>query len=181
MNEVEFNLLDEPWIRVRTENCQIHEVSLNDLFIHSHEYVDFAGEMEAQDIAVLRLCLAVMHTVFYRYDAEGNENHLDGSDMALDRWEDLWQMGRFPEDIIREYLTKCRERFWLFHPEKPFFQVNEAKKGTKYTAAKLNGEISESSNKIKMFAMRSKEGKEQLTYAEAARWLLFINGLRKER
>lgn len=176
MNEVEFNLLDEPWIRVRTENCQIHEVSLNDLFIHSHEYVDFAGELEAQDIAILRLCLAVMHTVFYRYDAEGNENRLDGSDMALERWEDLWQMGHFPADIIRDYLTKYRERFWLFHPEKPFFQVNEAKKGTEYTAAKLNGEISESSNKIRMFAMRCKEGKEQLTYAEAARWLLFING-----
>lgn len=28
MNETEFNLLDEPWIRVMDDNCQIKEVSL---------------------------------------------------------------------------------------------------------------------------------------------------------
>ena len=30
MNETEFNLLDEPWIRVMDDNCQIKEVSLTD-------------------------------------------------------------------------------------------------------------------------------------------------------
>ena len=84
--------------------------------------------------------------------------------------------GQFSSQAISEYLEQVHERFWLFHPEKPFYQVNEAKKGTEYTAAKLNGEISESSNKIRMFATRAGEKKQQLTYAEAARWLLFING-----
>ena len=26
MKEIEFNLLDEPWIRVRDDSCQVHEV-----------------------------------------------------------------------------------------------------------------------------------------------------------
>ena len=176
MAEIEFNLLDEPWIKVMTKEHEIKELSLTDALLYSHEYVDLAGELKAQDIAVLRLCLAVLHTVFYRYNVDGESEKIKDREMAHDRWEDLWSQGYFPEQVIRNYLEKYRDRFWLFHPQIPFYQVNEAKKGTEYTAAKLNGEISESSNKVRMFATRSGEEKSQLTYAEAARWLLFING-----
>ena len=176
MTEIEFNLLDEPWIRVMTRERKIDELSLPEALIESHKYVDFAGELEPQNVAVLRLCLAVLHTVFSRYDVDGKPEKLTNAAMARKRWKKLWKLGHFPETVIRQYLEQYRERFWLFHPDKPFYQVNEAKKGTEYTAAKLNGEISESGNKIRMFAIRSGEAKSQLTYAEAARWLLFING-----
>lgn len=176
MTEIEFNLLDEPWIRVMTRERKIDELSLPEALIESHKYVDFAGELEPQNVAVLRLCLAVLHTVFSRYDVDGKLEKLTSAAMARKRWKKLWKLGHFPETVIRQYLEQYRERFWLFHPDKPFYQVNEAKKGTEYTAAKLNGEISESGNKIRMFAIRSGEAKSQLTYAEAARWLLFING-----
>lgn len=176
MTEIEFNLLDEPWIRVMTRERKIDELSLPEALIESHKYVDFAGELEPQNVAVLRLCLAVLHTVFSRYDVDGKPEKLTNAAMARKRWKKLWELGHFPETVIRQYLEQYRERFWLFHPDKPFYQVNEAKKGTEYTAAKLNGEISESGNKIRMFAIRSGEAKSQLTYAEAARWLLFING-----
>lgn len=176
MTDIEFNLLDEPWIRVMTRERKIDELSLPEALIESHKYVDFAGELEPQNVAVLRLCLAVLHTVFSRYDVDGKPEKLTSAAMARKRWKKLWKLGHFPETVIRQYLEQYRERFWLFHPDKPFYQVNEAKKGTEYTAAKLNGEISESGNKIRMFAIRSGEAKSQLTYAEAARWLLFING-----
>lgn len=176
MTEIEFNLLDEPWIRVMTRERKIDELSLPEALIESHKYVDFAGELEPQNVAVLRLCLAVLHTVFSRYDVDGKPEKLTSAAMARKRWKKLWKLGHFPETVIRQYLEQYREHFWLFHPDKPFYQVNEAKKGTEYTAAKLNGEISESGNKIRMFAIRSGEAKSQLTYAEAARWLLFING-----
>ena len=176
MTEIEFNLLDEPWIRVMTRERKIDELSLPEALIESHKYVDFAGELEPQNVAVLRLCLAVLHTVFSHYDVDGKPEKLTSAAMARKRWKKLWKLGHFPETVIRQYLEQYRERFWLFHPDKPFYQVNEAKKGTEYTAAKLNGEISESGNKIRMFAIRSGEAKSQLTYAEAARWLLFING-----
>ena len=64
MIKPEFNLLDEPWIRVRTRDCRIKEVSLKDVFIHAHEYEDLAGETAAQDVAMLRLLLAVLHCTF---------------------------------------------------------------------------------------------------------------------
>ena len=167
----------EKWVLKKLQKeHEIKELSLTDALLYSHEYVDLAGELKAQDIAVLRLCLAVLHTVFYRYNVDGESEKIKDREMAHDRWEDLWSQGHFPEQVIRNYLEKYRDRFWLFHPQIPFYQVNEAKKGTEYTAAKLNGEISESSNKVRMFATRSGEEKSQLTYAEAARWLLFING-----
>lgn len=176
MAEPEFNLLEERWIRVMTKDHKIKELSLMDTLIYSHEYVDFAGELEAQNVAVLRLCLAGLHTIFHRYNVNGKREKLANKEMAYERWEDLWKEGHFPETVIRQYFEQYKDRFWLFHPETPFYQVNEAKKGTEYTAAKLNGEISESSNKVRMFAVRGGEAKSQLTYAEAARWLLFING-----
>jgi len=43
MAEPEFNLLEEPWIRVMTKDHKIKELSLTDTLIYSHEYVGLAG------------------------------------------------------------------------------------------------------------------------------------------
>ena len=175
MKEIEFNLLDEAWIRVRLNDNSIQEVSLTDALLHAHEYVDLAGETQTQDAAMLRLLLSIPLTIFYRMDTEGQEAPLTTADEALLRWRSLWSQEHFPEKPVREYLEKWHERFWLFHPERPFWQVPEAAIGTKYNAAKLNGEISESDNKLRLFPMYAGINKECLSYPQAARWLLYIN------
>ena len=71
METMEFNLLQEPWVRVRTQDGTIRTVSLTDALLHAHAYVDLAGEMPTQDAAMLRLLLAVLHTVFSRVDGNG--------------------------------------------------------------------------------------------------------------
>lgn len=88
----------------------------------------------------------------------------------------MWTLGHLPEKPIYDYLESYRERFWLFHPTRPFWQVPTAAIGTQYTAAKLNGELSESSNKVRLFPVRTGEDKSTVSYAEAARWLLYVNG-----
>lgn len=175
MAKIEFNLLDESWIRVRLPDNSVREVSLTDALLHAHEYVDLAGETPTQDAAILRLLLSVPLTIFYRVDAEGNAVSLTSSDEALLRWRSLWGLGHFPEKPVREYLAQWHERFWLFHPERPFWQVLEAAVGTGYKASKLNGEISESDNKARLFPLYAGVQKNQLTYAQAARWLLYVN------
>lgn len=172
----EFNLCEENWIRLLEKNGAVSELSLPEALIHAHEYVDIRGEMPAQDIAMLRLLLAVLHTVFSRVDAEGGEAPIERPRDARSRWETLWRLGKLPEGPIRNYLNEWKDRFWLFHEERPFWQVNEAELGTKYEAAKLNGEISESSNKARLFSSWSGKPKQELSYAQAARWLLYING-----
>lgn len=179
MDKPEFNLLDEKWIRVLTADCGTQEVSLLDALLHARDYVDLSGELPAQDVTILRLLLAVVYTVFTRVDQRGEASPLweQKTGEAKARWKALWELGRFPEAPIRDYLEHWRERFWLFHPERPFYQIAEAAGGTEYTAAKLNGEMSESNNKLRLFPGASGEGKQKLAYGEAARWLLYVNGV----
>ena len=177
MNDIEFNLIDEPWIRVMDNKCKVFDVSLKDAIIHAHEYTALSGELPTQDVAVMRLILAVLHTVISRYDEVGEVIALeDDEDEALERWKSWWDNGKFPEKAVSEYLEKWHERFWLFHPERPFFQVAGLKRGTKNATKKLNGEISESNNKKRFFTAYSYDGKNYITYRQAARWVLYLNG-----
>ena len=86
MKEIEFNLLTEPWIRVRLRDNTVREVSLTEALVSAQDYVDLAGEMPTQNAAVLRLLLAVLFTVFSRVDAKGEPRPLMQSDDALERW-----------------------------------------------------------------------------------------------
>lgn len=175
MKEIEFNLLDEKWILARKSDCTVDELSLTDALLKAHEYVELAGELPTQDVAVLRLMLAVLHTVFSRYSPDGEEWPLEEPEDAEERWKELWNAGRLPEKPIKEYLASVHDRFWLFHPDRPFYQTEAAKIGTEYTASKLNGAVSESGNKIRLFCGCTGVQKSELSYSEAARWLLYVN------
>lgn len=173
--ETEFNLLDEKWILVRKSDCTTDELSLTDALLRSHEYTALSGELPTQDVSILRLLLAVLHTVFSRYTPEGEYKPVSSANEAMGRWETLWDGGKFPEKPIREYLESQHEKFWLFHPERPFYQTKAAEKGTEYMASKMNGVLSESSNKVRLFSSCAGKSKDTLTYSEAARWLLYVN------
>ena len=175
MKDIEFNLLDEKWILVRKSDCTVDELSLTDALLKSHEYVELAGELPTQNVSILRLMLAVLHTVFSRYSPQGEPSPLYDSDDAADRWKELWNAGRLPEKPIKDYLASVHDRFWLFHPDRPFYQTEAAKIGTEYTASKLNGAVSESGNKIRLFCGCTGVQKSELSYSEAARWLLYVN------
>jgi len=175
MPEKEFNLLEDRWILVMKPDGTTEEVSLLKLFENAHHWRGLAGELPTQDVAVLRLLLAVLHAVFARYDPDGNYAPISSPATALKRWKAIWDMGKFPAEIIEDYLLHFQDRFWLFHPVHPFYQVAGLDNATEYTAAKLNGELSESGNKIRLFPQRAGDGKNYLSYSEAARWLLYIN------
>ncbi len=110
MKEIEFNLLTEPWIRVRLRDNTVREVSLTEALVSAQDYVDLAGEMPTQNAAVLRLLLAVLFTVFSRVDAKGEPRPLMQSDDALERWSVLWQLGHFPAEPVRDYLEQWKDR-----------------------------------------------------------------------
>ena len=38
MKEIEFNLLTEPWVRVRLPDNTVQEVSLTDALLHAQDY-----------------------------------------------------------------------------------------------------------------------------------------------
>ncbi len=175
MQEKEFNLVYEPWILVLNLNGEQEEVSLLKALERAHEFKCLAGELPTQDVAVLRLLLAALYATFTRVDAQGKRKSIGSYEEALARWESLWQLGRFPTEPIKERLCRYEERFYLFHPERPFYQVAGLDRGTSYTAAKLFGNLSESSNKVRLFPVRTGQSKYAMSFSEAARWLLYVN------
>ena len=50
MQEIEFNLLTEPWVRVRLPDNTVQEVSLTDALVHAQEYMDLAGEIDRKSV-----------------------------------------------------------------------------------------------------------------------------------
>lgn len=110
-----FDLIDDGWIPcvlpagsgVRTE-----ELGIRAVLARAHEIVEIAGDTPPETVALHRLLLALLHRVL-RGPANARE------------WERLWQAGRFDMEPIDRYLEKWRERFDLFHPERPFYQVAE--------------------------------------------------------
>ncbi len=185
MEDKEFCLLDEPWIRVSTADLEQKTVSLIEVMTHAQDYIDLAGETPTQDAAIFRLLLAIALTVFYHYD-EGNQkkelSEKSGCDAGdvLDRWKAYWDRGSFPEEAIKTYLETYRERFYLFHPQTPFYQVNgmyEKKYGTECPTKCLVGNLKESRNTDTRHHFSMTEGKEleKLSYGEAARWLIHLN------
>ena len=70
-----YNLLREPWISVIIKGTgEQKDVSLLDIFRNTQDYLALAGDMKTQDFAVLRLLLSILHTVFSRYDENGNSH-----------------------------------------------------------------------------------------------------------
>ena len=181
----EFCLLDEPWIKVLDEQNVTREVSLIDIFTNAHRYKRLAGETVTQDAAILRLLLAVAITVFYRYRADGCEDCVleydDPEEEILNRWSEYWDSGAFNANVFQEYLETYRERFYLFHPETPFWQVADLEDGLSYTIINLYGNIKESKNQENKHHFHMTDGKyvENISFAETARWLVFNNAYSK--
>jgi len=198
-----FNLIDEPWIRVIIDDKgNMREVSLKDFYTNAHEYKDLAGDSRTQDFALLRVALAILHTVFSRFDETGAEyGFFDVDDrlmqtskiaeedveeyktVLLETWVKLWDMGRFPE-VINEYLEKWRDRFCLFDNKYPFMQVTKEIVADEYgkvnaspfAGKNMNRSISESGNKVSLFSPKSTKYKDILSDASVARWLLTLHG-----
>jgi len=168
-----FNLLDEPWIGVVGQDTKTKELSLIDVFRQAHEVKGLCNELPTLDFAILRLLLAVLHAIFARSDMDGMPSELITQEGAQERWGSIWQNERFPDELIAKYLTAWRERFYLIHQERPFYQVPDLDKATEYNTPKLIGDISQSSNKLRLFSGR--ENRAAISYSEAARWLLYLN------
>lgn len=196
-----FNLTTDPWIKViQTDTGQEKCVSLIEFFSHAQDYRQFAGEMRSQDLAIMRFLLAILTTVYSRYNAEDEpylwakidsdtmqvtsiEDDEEIEDDLLDTWNQLYQAGKFSEIVI-EYLKRYSDRFDMFG-DHPFYQVTTAdydalvpsnkriEKGKGQVLVKqLNRRISESGNTPSIFAPKTGEWKNSINIDELVRWLI---------
>ncbi|MGX6427861.1 type I-E CRISPR-associated protein Cse1/CasA [Levilactobacillus yonginensis] len=203
MDNKSFNLTTNPWIKVIAVDTQREQtVSLIELFENAQNYRQLAGEMRSQDLAILRLLLAILTTVYSRYTASGesydwlvasgdsefaiNEDKFDEDDSQDDlfeTWRQLQQAGRFSQ-VVTEYLKTQADKFDFFG-ERPFYQVTTAEyddlvpenksvaRGKGQVSIKqINRRISESANTPAIFAPSAGNAKNELQVDEQVRWII---------
>jgi len=184
-----FNLLDSRWILAVNKEGRSVELTLTEVFKSAHEIIELSGELPAQDVAILRLLLGILYAVFFRMNERGAPYDADENDpdQMCEFWERLWRLGQFPSEVIERYLYEYYDRFWLVHPEKPFWQVTFDKKNmpknkdgisiTPYQnkTPMLIGDIAEGGNKVRLFQSRIGVSKNAISFSEATRWLIYLN------
>jgi CRISPR system Cascade subunit CasA len=160
-HQTTFNLVTEPWIRVRWRGGTVGEVSLQEVFREAPRIRELAGDLATQDFAILRVLLAILQR------AVGIDEDADPADM----WGKFWRDDGLPAEAIGTYLTTWEHKFDLLSPSEPFMQVaglrtarNEVSAVAKIIADVPDGE--------RFFAMRSGTPLERLGFAEAARWVV---------
>lgn len=187
-----YNLLYKNWISVIDKDGNSKKVSLMEVFKGANNFYDLAGDTKTQDFAVMRILLAVLHTVFSRFDYNGEQyewikldEKLFKQDEEVDEydkeeyqsalrgtWFDLWKNGNFP-GIVNNYLKEWEDSFYLFDDKKPFLQVVaddiSPDKLNKPNPSELSGKninrlVSESGNKIALFS--PKNDKKSNSYKE---------------
>jgi CRISPR system Cascade subunit CasA len=77
--------------------------------VEAHTFAAIHDESPLVTATVHRLLLAILQRVFLP--------------RTMDDWIALWEATSFDAAKVRAYLTKWKDRFDLFHPERPFLQV----------------------------------------------------------
>ncbi|WP_037558414.1 type I-E CRISPR-associated protein Cse1/CasA [Spirillospora albida] len=158
-DEAAFDLTVRPWLPVLREDGTEDELSLLEVFVEAGQVRRLLGDVPTQELALLRLLLAVLHDV------------VDGP-VDLDDWQRLWEDGLPLDgpDGIAAYLDRHRQRFDLLHPETPFFQT-AGLRTEKDEVASLDRLVADVPNGTRFFTMRA-HGVQRLSFAEAARWVV---------
>jgi CRISPR system Cascade subunit CasA len=165
----EFNLLREGWIRVLDSGGAPRQLSLLETLARARNIARLAGELPTQDAALLRLLLAILYAVYAPTIAD-----LRNDNQAVAFWRSLWEGNGVDLALVEAYLLKYEERFWLFHPQTPFYQCAIMKKrngdGPNIIAPIITDVPSREERRF--FTNRSGGDVLSLSFAEAARWLV---------
>jgi len=151
-------LVDRPWIEVVGLDGRVKLASIDEVLAECQHLRCLGGDLPTQTFAIVRLLMAIL----YR-SLRGPEDRR--------AWEALWHTGALPMDRIRAYLGEHRERFDLFHPETPFFQVAQLRSGSGEVAG-LDRIIADVPNGAPYLTSRIGPGLSRISPAEAARWLV---------
>lgn len=151
-----FNLTQEPWIPVVSQDFQLQEVSLIELFENWENLKEIQADNPPTTLALYRLLFAMLH---YVYQGPVDEEH----------WEEIYEdNGR----AAIAYLQEKRNCFDLLHPEYPFMQdpiLDQVKPVPIYAIHTM------SQNKV--FSHEHEWSGYTLSLSEAARLLVRLQGV----
>jgi len=159
--EKRFNLLDEPWIPCSDLQGEQQLLGIRNILIRAHEFKEIRDNSPLVTASIHRLLLAVLHRAL---DGPQDRKH----------WLGLWGRGQWDATTLTAYFERWRERFFLIHPQDPFFQVARftiiGKDGPTEPASttKLKHELATGNNPT-LFDHSNENSKEAISCDEAAR------------
>jgi CRISPR system Cascade subunit CasA len=151
------NLADKPWIPCVLNTGETRDLSLADTLVRAHEIREIFDESPLVTVALHRLLLAIIHRNF---GPNGRK-----------AWFELWRRERWDESKLSRYFSRWRERFELFHPKHPFYQVPEMEGVARQPAAVMFQEMA-AGNNTTLFDHSFEEAPLALSAARAARGLV---------
>lgn len=161
-----FNLIREPWIPCVATDGEPIELSLRELFAQATTIRGVTGDIPQQVMPMLRIALAVLYGAYA--DRRGD------CDEMCDLWVEVWESDGFDMARIDAYLSRYEDRFDLLDECRPFFQTPDLQ----YTAKDVDpleaiiADVPKADRTL--FSMRSGSGVASVSFAEAARWLAFV-------
>jgi CRISPR system Cascade subunit CasA len=145
-----FDLVHEPWIPCIDLQGRQQSLGLETVLVKAHELQCIQGATPPVTGAVLFVLLAILHKNFDQKNEQA--------------WLDLWQKGKFDVAPIMVYFTKWKDRFNLFHHERPFYQSYTETKPKAIKSLQMHM----ASGKIETLFDHAVEGKVALQPADAA-------------
>ncbi|PRY56419.1 type I-E CRISPR-associated protein Cse1/CasA [Glycomyces artemisiae] len=150
-----FNLLEQPWLPLLDHDGRTREATLLDALTGAHRYRAIAGDAPTQNLALLRLLLAVA----------------DAATGTLE-WERMWRSRALDAGAIGAYLEARRDRFDLLHPDAPFYGTIGL---TTSRGVRLPAAVIADAAPGRHYSMREAAGLARVGLAEAARWLVHVH------
>lgn len=118
-----YDLITEPWVRVRSRDGELQALGLRDLLIRAHELGAIEHPIPIVEAGIWRLLVALALDIF----------EVD----RLRQLADLIRRGRFSEDVVDSYFDQHSAAFDLFSDTRPFLQQAKAGGPEKPVAALL--------------------------------------------
>lgn len=161
-----FNLLDEPWVPVAFRNGKHQMLPLRDCFSRSPEIRRLSFGQDAVSFAVLRVMVAIMQRTLYIASATNGR-------WGASAWQQAHENPKETLGLVEQYLEAWRDRFFLFDPERPFFQ-HPTLHTPKGEHSELNKILTDVPNGEPFITMRIGAGLEEISYPEAAAQLIHL-------
>ena len=152
-----FNLIDERWIPVRFPDGTRDELGIRNTLLRAKDIAEIEDPSPLVVASLHRLLLAVLYRAL-----EGPTD--------IDQAKQLFNTG-LPRDKIAEYLTKWRDRFWLFDATYPFGQNPNVLADELEPWTKLTAEYNATANKV-LFDHTDTRVPGERGPRDCARWLV---------
>lgn len=129
-----FNLIDERWIPCITLDGKSAQLGVRDVLLRAHELREICDDSPLVTVAIHRLLLAILYRAFQ-------------GPSGMSGWRTLYAAGSFDgNDGLVAYLSKWRDRFWLFCDAQPFYQMADLETNKAVSVNRLATECASGNN-----------------------------------